>query len=138
MSSLHQNLQLVPLLSTQLLQLVTENGRYVTVPHKHVTTYVTKPLGILKQIKVTQIECESIWKAPNDCVQYHTGLSGTFRSFNHPTGLITQNSQYSICIRQEEGHCGIAYSTNVLNNQDAFQLSDGAGSKVCRKTQRLK
>ena len=72
------------------------------------------------QIKVDQIACEATYRAPTDCVQYHTGLSGTFMSFNHPD-YIPQGQHYAICIRQEEGHCSIAYSTNPIGSNEDFR-----------------
>ena len=61
------------------------------------------------QIKVSQIPGHTKWTAIPDCLQYHTGHSGTFRAFNHPTGTLIQAQLYQICIRQEEGSCSIAY-----------------------------
>ena len=61
------------------------------------------------QIKVSQIPGHTKWTASPDCLQYHTGQSGTFRGFNHPAGTIIQAQLYQICIRQEEGSCSIAY-----------------------------
>jgi len=57
------------------------------------------------KIRVTQIECASQNRAPTDCLQYFTGVSGTFQSFNFQTatGMITSNLNYKICFRQEEG-----------------------------------
>ncbi len=47
------------------------------------------------------------FRAPQDCVQYFTGASGTFMSYNFAGGthLISQN--YQTCIRQEQGNIGI-------------------------------
>ncbi|TRY81100.1 hypothetical protein TCAL_13875 [Tigriopus californicus] len=46
------------------------------------------------------------------CLQYHTGLTGRFTSFNFaPTNdNHLANQDYSICIRQEAGFCCIEYS----------------------------
>ena len=43
------------------------------------------------QILVSQIDCESNWKAPNGCLQYHTGVSGVFESWNYG------NQQLQVC-----------------------------------------
>ena len=42
------------------------------------------------------------WTAIPDCLQYHTGRSGTFRSFNHPTGKEFHTSA-------NLGHCDLAF-----------------------------
>lgn len=50
--------------------------------------------------------------APNGCLQYYTGVSGTIRSFNYDgtSGRQLSNQDYSICIRTESNFCSIAYS----------------------------
>ena len=59
-------------------------------------------------IKVTQIPCNAAYRAPEGCLQYHTGKEGRFTSFNYQgeqstkrMHLASQNQR--ICIRQEEG-----------------------------------
>ena len=44
-------------------------------------------------------------RAPDDCVQYFTGTSGAFTSFNYManTPQVLQSLNYKICFRQEEG-----------------------------------
>merc|ERR1719414_2094292 len=83
------------------------------------------------RFKVSHIECWSTSKAPTDCLQYFTGTSGVVESFNFPTQLIATN-QYTVCIRQEPGYCGIEWSelyqtsnTQIAANvilADAFDL----------------
>ena len=48
---------------------------------------------------------DNCFRAPADCLQYFTGTSGSFRSFNFQmaTPQILQMQDYSICFRQEEG-----------------------------------
>lgn len=48
---------------------------------------------------------------PEGCLQYHTGLSGTFQTFNFPDATTSHlaNQQYSVCIRQELGYCCVEY-----------------------------
>jgi len=80
-------------------------------------------------IKVSQIPGHTKWTAIPDCLQYHTGHSGTFRAFNHPTGTLIQAQLYQICIRQEEGSCSIAYSVRQVDSSvDAFDM-DGTAAK---------
>lgn len=113
----------------------------MTGQHIYIEAASQKPAGTLTittdtttgnrkwKIKVSQIECESNYKAPNDCLQYHTGLSNIFTSFNYGVGTMLSRVRYEICIRQEEGFCSIAYSTDVVNSQDAFLLDTGGAKR---------
>ena len=62
---------------------------------------------------VSQLECGSLSLPPTGCLQYHTGSTGTVRSFNwqdSDTSLIHLQSQfYSVCIRKELGYCKIGW-----------------------------
>ena len=58
------------------------------------------------RIKVNQIECFSNTKAPSDCLQYYTGPAGTVASLNWPTHALAA-TMYTICIRRENGYCGM-------------------------------
>ncbi len=42
-------------------------------------------------------------RAPAGCVQYFTGTSGRFATYNHQEGRQLGLQAYSICFRQEEG-----------------------------------
>jgi hypothetical protein len=77
------------------------------------------------KIKVSMIECGNPSRAPTDCLQYHTGLGDSFKSFNHPTGVI-QNQEYEICIRQEAGFCSFEVSELTVTTPDAFDLDPAA------------
>merc|ERR1719312_1036102 len=63
-------------------------------------------------IKVTQIECSSLSKAADGCLQYYTGVSGQMFSFNYndATGLQLSNTDYTMCVRMERNFCGIQYT----------------------------
>ena len=78
------------------------------------------------RIKITQIECQNRARAPFDCAQYFTGAGGGFSSYNFAGGVQLQNIQYTICIRQELGFCGIEYRTQDGTSPDTFALSDDA------------
>ena len=84
------------------------------------------------QIRITQIDCESRWKAPTDCLQYHTGEIGAFKSFNYGVQTLTENS-YVICIRQEQGFCSIGYGVNQVTSVEPFLMDYIAteAAKVC-------
>jgi len=55
-------------------------------------------------ILARQIDCTATWKAPTDCVQYFTGLTGNVYSYNHQGGQFLQSQDYNNCIRTEEVH----------------------------------
>ncbi|XP_048005808.1 uncharacterized protein LOC125241387 [Leguminivora glycinivorella] len=74
-------------------------------------------------IKLTQIACDCPGLAPNGCLQYYTGVTGTITSFNYGTAANTAlsaslvtgtrqiaNLNYGICIRMEAGYCSIQYA----------------------------
>jgi len=80
------------------------------------------------KIKTTRIECNNLGKADEGCLQWYTGLGGTLQSFNNnPTGatrMMLSNLIYSICIRKEEGMCGMTVSqTRNAGVPDAFNLA---------------
>jgi len=116
-------------------------GPYNSGQHVYVETAASDPAATIKistssssgdrnwKVKVSQILCEATYRAPTDCVQYFTGVSNTFKSFNHPS-YIPQGQHYAICFRQEEGYCSIAYSTNPIGSNEDFRLhpKDGCSS----------
>jgi len=75
------------------------------------------------RIKVSQVECSSISKAPTDCLQYFTGTSGTVESLNYPTVMLAE-IQYTICTRREEGYCGISWAQTAGTSPDTFDLDN--------------
>lgn len=82
-------------------------------------------------IKVTAIECTAAWKAPEDCLQYYTGVANSFSSFNYAGGNLLQSQQYKICFRAEEGYCKIAYRQNSASSPDPFLLeNDTSNSEI--------
>eukprot|EP00094_Tigriopus_californicus_P013894 TCALIF_13448-PB protein Name:"Protein of unknown function" AED:0.34 eAED:0.34 QI:0/0.4/0.16/0.5/0.6/0.83/6/0/273 len=66
----------------------------------------------------------SLLRDPNGCgcLQYHTGLTGRFTTFNFlPTNdNHLANQDYSVCIRQEAGFCCIEYS--VCSDANSFSI----------------
>jgi len=68
-------------------------------------------------IKITQIECDSLAKAANGCLQYFTGVSGNLQSFNYnnAAGLQLSDTDYTICVRMERNFCGIQYNACADN-----------------------
>jgi len=81
------------------------------------------------KMKVTHVECGAVNRAVEGCLQYHTSVSGTIRSFNfmNAEGLHLSNQEYSVCIRSERGFCGISYTacTDMVHNQsESFTVSE--------------
>lgn len=77
--------------------------------------------------------------APNGCLMYYTGVSGTVRSFNYGStpniatamsGLTgtrqIANHNYGICIRMEAGYCSIRWSQTA--DPYSFTVSDNTES----------
>lgn len=72
------------------------------------------------KVKISQIPCNAQYRATDSCLQYFTGMSGRIKSFNYgdPSlvnteymeyGMQLSAQEYSICMRAEEGFCGIVY-----------------------------
>jgi len=64
------------------------------------------------KIKVSMIECDSLSLPPQGCLQYHTGATGTVKSFNWDDSTAYEhlnNQHYRACIRQERGYCNIGW-----------------------------
>ncbi|XP_059088965.1 uncharacterized protein LOC131885059 [Tigriopus californicus] len=87
-------------------------------------------------IKVTQYTCGDENGGPPGCLQYFTGNTGRFASFNFPTSsnsissTVTHlsNQCYAMCFRQELGKCAICFSpvsvgTAAAIDQGSFGLS---------------
>ena len=49
------------------------------------------------------IECGSLSLPPSGCLQYHTGPTGNFQTFNFLNGQILSSQAYRVCFRQELG-----------------------------------
>jgi len=62
-------------------------------------------------IKVTQVLCSSKLKAPQGCLQYFTGTTGTITTYNYQSGagVLLVNQDYSICVRSERTYCAVCY-----------------------------
>ena len=82
------------------------------------------------RMKVLQYSCDSPVLAPEGCLQFFTGISGTVSSFNFKTEDNTNpdntasdfpnhiaNLNYNICLRRESGYCAVEWSTGSPYNQ---------------------
>ncbi|XP_046449578.1 uncharacterized protein LOC124198011 [Daphnia pulex] len=85
----------------------------------------------LWNIRISQIPCGTSYTAPENCLQYFTEPTGTITSFNYQyaTTPLVQHlayQDYNICIRTNQGFCGICYvacTTAVTNAEPAFAIS---------------
>merc|ERR1711953_628549 len=77
------------------------------------------------EIKVTQVECWNPNSPPNGCLQYSTGLTGRFTTFNFQDSdsIHLKDQQYSHCIRQECGYCCIQYQ--VCSDASSWSIDQG-------------
>jgi len=76
------------------------------------------------RIKVSQIECDSAYRAPQGCLQYFFENINTITSFNYDgnigragtEGGVLANQDYRICIKQNPGMCSIEYTESMVGN----------------------
>jgi len=77
------------------------------------------------KIKVSQVICDGRTNPPGGCLQYHTGTTGTVRSFNFLAAsgsyLHLADQYYKVCIRRESGYCKIGWYAST--DTDSFKLS---------------
>lgn len=91
-------------------------------------TFVTSGQSFARswKIQVSQIRCNTIYRAEEGCLQYFTGISGQIKSFNYDpiTGLQLSNQDYSICIRMERNFCGIQYMICPIDDKEGIHKED--------------
>ena len=61
-------------------------------------------------------------RAPTDCTQYFTGISGSVKSYNFAGSQLLQSQTYQNCIRTEKGYCGIQWKQSSTTSPDPFQV----------------
>jgi len=96
----------------------------VTVTNTYADTTTGKTFNVLAR----QIACDAIWKAPNDCVQYFTGISGSVYSYNFAGGQMLASMVYNNCIRTEKGYCAIQWKESSTSPPDSFGLGAAIAS----------
>ncbi|KAM0737107.1 hypothetical protein ACS0PU_000200 [Formica fusca] len=86
------------------------------------------------KVRISQIQCSTIYRAEEGCLQYFTGVSGQVKSFNYDptTGLQLSNQDYSICIRMERNFCGIQYMACTDDAQGMMPTTAGAAGQIMR------
>ncbi|XP_066949388.1 uncharacterized protein [Macrobrachium rosenbergii] len=92
------------------------------------------------RIRVSQIACNSPYRAPENCLQYFTDYTTTIQSFNFKniTGVHQIGGlQYTICIQAKEGVCGVRYTANAFSISGNGAAAAGpaalSGDKSCIK-----
>merc|ERR1712117_393896 len=85
-------------------------------------TYGSSGLTTAKTFNILarQISCTATWKAPTDCTQYFTGVSGTVYSYSYGQFLTSQ--YYTNCIRTEKGYCAIQWKQSSTTSPDPFGI----------------
>jgi len=76
------------------------------------------------RIKVSQIECDSEYRAPQGCMQYFFENVNTITSYNYDgnigragtEGGVLAHQDYRICIKQNPGMCSIEYTQSMVSN----------------------
>ncbi|XP_047105568.1 uncharacterized protein LOC124774927 [Schistocerca piceifrons] len=98
----------------------------------------TNTFGRRWNIKVTQIECDSVNRAPTGCLMYYTSTTGTVKSFNYgttanPAADVTLagtrelvNLNYGVCVQMQPGYCCIEWSQNPADPY-SFTVSGDTG-----------
>jgi len=96
-------------------------------------TIATTTTGAKWNMKVSMIECSSKSRAPHDCQQYLTGASGLLQSYNWLGGQQITGSDYTSCIRRENGFCAIQFTpaqdgstAESYSSIDTFQVDPTA------------
>ena len=66
-------------------------------------------------IRSIHLDDRSIYKAPDNCLQYFTGATGSIESFNFNSGngKHLADQDYTICIRSELGSCNVCISAET-------------------------
>lgn len=88
-------------------------------------------------IRVVQYVCGDTNAGPENCLQYHMGVTGAFRSFNYPSNFPTvttthlSNQDYAICIRRDAAACYICYNHFL---QDGCDAAEGCANAVAEVT----
>lgn len=92
-------------------------------------------------IKITQYNCQDEQGGPPGCLQYFTGNTGTFSSFNFQTtkNAVTSsvthlsNQCYSICFRRNQNKCALCVAPTI-NPAGASNVADQASFGLSAST----
>ncbi|KAK4320531.1 hypothetical protein Pmani_007689 [Petrolisthes manimaculis] len=82
-------------------------------------------------IKVSQITCDSKFRAPVGCLQYFTDTTNTVNSFNFANTDVfingtrqLANMDYGVCIKRADNYCGISWEANYDLGRFGFTVTD--------------
>ncbi|XP_063868086.1 uncharacterized protein LOC135104486 [Scylla paramamosain] len=104
-------------------------------PFKVSVTTLKENLNSDWQVKVVQVPCNSDDLAPNGCHHYVTGITGEVKSFNYDTkessrkhdndmpGSRHLQESYTICVRAEEGYCGVKWTSPSGPTEDKYTFT---------------
>jgi len=85
-------------------------------------TYGSSGLTTAKTFNILarQISCTATWKAPTDCTQFFTGVTGNVQSYSY--GQLLNGQYYTNCIRTEKGYCAIQWKISSTTSPDPFGI----------------
>merc|ERR1712088_85640 len=77
-------------------------------------------------VRVTQFSCDDLdLLAPAGCVTYNTEPSGNIMSYNSGTsGELINDQKFSHCIKNQDGYCDVALTSNFTGPYVATACSD--------------
>lgn len=115
---------------------LTGDHMYVEVAGQDPTITITTLAANMNQkwnIQVSQIACDSPYKAPRDCTQYLTENSGQVRSYNTRGNTAKElgGQNMMVCIRQNEGMCGVRFTAGTFSVGDATTNMAGSTGATC-------
>jgi len=102
------------------LHMYVETARSTTATPVVVTTASTTTAQSW-QIRISQIDCDSTWLAPDACTQFFTSTSGTIYSYGYPNEL--QSQEMTACVRGGQNKCSIDYSVAGGTSPDTFEIA---------------
>jgi len=79
------------------------------------------------RVRVTQFSCDDLdLLAPAGCVTYNTEPSGNIMSYNSGTsGELINDQKFSHCIKNQDGYCDVALTSNTFDLGSGDNLSFG-------------
>ncbi|XP_068209808.1 uncharacterized protein [Palaemon carinicauda] len=86
------------------------------------------------KIQVSQIPCNSMDKAPDGCLQYHTETVGVVKGFNFDSQVDSRvtrqiaHQNYGVCVKKAQGYCGIIWTRDIEAGPYTFTVSGDDGA----------
>ena len=82
--------------------------------------YVFLQVSVKRLIDCNRHYTKDLFRAPTDCVQYFTGISGSVKSYNYAGAQLLAGQRYNNCIRTEKGYCAIQWKESSTTSPDPF------------------